>query len=192
LEKYLPSVGKGDSWVKATEAARPKYGDICLFRKLHVNVSLEFEGDTWTHVDGGQGGPKTTYDIVKRIRDKAPFDPARLAGWIDIELFFAASASQSVAPPTWLPGWWKVMWRSQPYYYYFDSRNQVKWTQMSPTSTTQPPSVSRDTGSVVVGGLSEITIRWGATGTIEKFSKSGSNQMRGTWKDIEPLTAAKL
>ena len=154
-------------------------------------MSLEFEGDIWTHVDGGQGGPTTTYEIIKRIRDKVPFDPNRLAGWIDIELFFGVS-TQTVAPPTWLPGWWKIMWRSQPSYYYFDRSNQVKWTQVFPNSTTQPPSAPRDTGSVAADSLSDITIRWSTTGTVEKFSKAGNNQMRGTWKGVEPLTAAKL
>jgi hypothetical protein len=191
LESYLPKHDKGHSWVKSTSDVRPKFGDICRLSKFHVNVSLDFEGDIWTHVDGGQGGPTTGYDIVRRIRDKTVYDPGKLLGWVDIELYFGA-AVQTVPLPLWLPGWWKVMWRAQPFYYYFDLNNQVKWTQVLPVSTVQPPAVPRDTGSVAVDTLNSITIRWGATGTIEKLNKSGNNQMQGTWNDMESLSAAKM
>jgi hypothetical protein len=125
-------------------------------------------------------------------RDKTAYDPNKLEGWTDIELYFDAAAAQTVPLPPWLPGWCKVMWRSQPFYYYFDLNNQVKWTQVFPVSTVQPPSAPRDTGSVAVDTLNRITIRWGATGSIEKLSKSGNNQMNGTWNGNEALSAAKM
>jgi hypothetical protein len=195
LETYLPKHGKGHSWVKSTNDIRPKFGDVCRFKdsvKFHVNVSLEFDGDVWTHVDGGQGGPTAGYDIIRRIRDKTAFDPNKLAGWLDIELYFGAAAAQTFPLPPWLPGWWKIMWRSQPFYYYFDRNNQVTWTQVLPINTLQPPSTPRDTGNVAVDTLNDITIRWGATGSIEKLGKSANNQMKGTWNGQEPLSAAKM
>ncbi|MBI4907432.1 MAG: hypothetical protein HY820_27650 [Acidobacteria bacterium] len=199
LDTYLPKKGKGNAWIKSTPDKRPKYGDICRFAKFHVNVSLDFEGDVWTHADGGQGGKRTGYDIVKRIRDTTSYDPAKLIGWVDIELFFGeasepASTEAKVSPvPDWLQGWWNVKWRGQAFYYYFDRQYKAQWTQQLPRDTTRPPLMSRDTGNVAIDSPSEFSIKWGATGSVEKFSKApGPNPMRGTWNDKEPLTASKM
>jgi hypothetical protein len=39
-----------------------------------------------------------------------------------------------------------------------------------------------------------ITVRWSASGTVEKFLKAPvvTEQMGGTWNDKEPLTAVKM
>ena len=139
----------------------------------------------------GQGGPSTGYDIIKR--KKTTWDPNALQGWVDLELYFGARA-QTGPVPDWLAGWWKVTWRRQPYYYYFGSGGEVKWTQALPLNTSQPPIVARDTGKVVIGPSDAVTISWPASGTVEKLVKApaATRQMGGTWNGREPLSAVKL
>jgi hypothetical protein len=108
----------------------------------------------------------------------------------------SSSAATAVPVPAWLPGWWTVTWRGQTYYYYFDRSLQVKWTQDRPSNTAQPLVVARDTGSFVVESAVAITIRWNATGSVEKFglrpTTTENLQMMGTWNNTEPLDAVKM
>jgi hypothetical protein len=142
-------------------------------------------------VESGQGGPKAKRDIIKR--KQTTFDASKLQGWVDLELYFG-SAAQVGPVPEWLIGWWKVIWRGQTYYYYFDRNRLAKWTQVQPQDTSQPPLVARDTGNFAVEGLNSVTTRWGATGSVEKFSRvpETDDQMGGTWNGTEPLSAAKM
>jgi hypothetical protein len=98
--------------------------------------------------------------------------------------------------PEWLVGWWKVTWRGQAYYYFFDHNRQVKWTQILPQSTSQPPLIASDTGNFAVELPNSVTIRWGATGSVEKFSRvpatDDEEEMSGKWNGTEPLTAVKM
>lgn len=204
LDTYLPKNGKGDSWIKSEPGKRPKYGDICRFAKFHVGVSEDFEGDIWNHVDGGQGGKKTGYDVIKRIRDAHPFEHTKLLGWVDIEIYFGetsaaeaaveTAAAKSAGPvPDWLLGWWNVQWRGQAFYYHFNREYKVQWTQIVPRDTTRPATLANDTGAVAVDSPSTFSINWSATGSVEKFEKSPGNlPMRGVWNDKEPLTAVKM
>src|SRR5439155_1233090 len=119
LEGIVKKAGKAHSYVKSTADNRPKYGDICRHTAFHVGVSLDFDGDKWNHVDAGQGGKKAGHDILKRTKGTSSNDYTKLQGWIDIELYF--SAAPLIGPiPDWLLGWWKVLWRGQDFYYYFD------------------------------------------------------------------------
>jgi hypothetical protein len=196
LETYLPTIGKGHTWVKSTSDARPKFGDICRHTAFHVGVSLDFDGDVWNHVDAGQGGPRMGRDILKRTRGTGPYDYKKLQGWIDIELYFGASSGVQLGPvPEWIIGYWKVTWRAQAYYYYFGRDGQVKWTQVEPQSTSQPPLVVSDTGNFTIDGLNAVTIRWGSTGSVEKYNRTlvtTDEEMQGTWNGTEPLTAKKM
>jgi len=191
IEVYLKKHGKGDAWVPATGGARPKYGDIFRPKSFHMGISLDFEGEMWNTAESGQGGPKSKRDIIKRKQTK--YDPSKLQGWVDIEIYFGAAAPTSPFPE-WLVGWWKVPWRGQTYYYYFDRDRQAKYTLTMPSNTSQPPLRADDTGSVTLEPNNSVTIRWGATGSVEKFSSvPGSNeQMRGTWNATEQLTADKM
>lgn len=194
LPTFLPSIGKGHAWVKSAAGKRPAYGDILLHTGLHEDVALDFDGNILNRMAAGQGGKGMGCDILCRVRGKAAYNAANLQGWIDLDLYFGAAAATQPLP-AWLPGWWKVIWRGQAYYYCFDRNNQVKWTQSPPSRTEQPPSVARDTGSVAVDGAASITIRWGATGSVEKLAplaNVGALQMRGTWNGGERLEAVKL
>jgi hypothetical protein len=108
----------------------------------------------------------------------------------------SSSAATSFPVPPWLPGWWTVTWRGQIYYYFFDRNYQVKWTQSRPRDTSQPLLVARDTGSFTVQGTSAVTIRWGATGSVEKLGRlpttTDNMQMGGKWNDKDRLDAVKM
>jgi hypothetical protein len=82
----------------------------------------------------------------------------------------------------------------QDYYYCFDQNWQVKWTQTQPTDKSQPPLLANDTGSVVLDLPSTLTIRWGKSGTVEKYNKpvDSDQQLQGKWNDTEPIRALKL
>jgi hypothetical protein len=192
IEKYLAHIGKSNAWVPSTNGARPKYGDIFRPKSFHMGISLDFDGDTWNTVESGQGGPKAGRDIIKR--KQTTYDGSTLQGWVDLELYFG-SAAQSGPVPEWLPGWWQVTWRGQTYYYYFDRNRQAKWTQNLQQSASQPPVAANDTGNFAIDANGTITIRWGASGSVENFSRvlvTPNEQMRGTWNGTEPLTAVKM
>jgi hypothetical protein len=196
LDTYLPKIGKGHTWVKSTKDARPKYGDICRHTAFHVGVSLDFDGNFWNHADAGQGGPKIGADILKRTRSVNAYDYKKLQGWIDIELYFNESSQPSAPVPEWLIGWWKVLWRSQYYYYYFDRGRVATWTEIPPLDTKVPPiCFPINNGKVSVDTRGGVVITWNDTGSVEKFSQSigpNSLQMDGWWQDVEPLSAAKM
>jgi len=86
-----------------------------------------------------------------------------------------------------------VSWRAQPFYYYFD-RSSVRWTQVLPRSLAVPPPFASDTGSVTVEGGRNVTVVWGATGSVETFPRPADDgdEMRGAWNGTEPLTAARM
>jgi hypothetical protein len=108
----LKKLKKEHAWVVATADVRPKYGDIVRHKAFHVDIALDFVGDKWNTVDGGQGGPQYGkdeeddqgrkivgkliggHDIVKRV--ERTYDATKLQGWVDLELYLGASAQ----PPT--------------------------------------------------------------------------------------------
>ena len=52
-------------------------------------------------------------------------------------------AAVAVPIPDWLPGWWKVTWRNEAYYYFFDHNFKVKWTPNPPAGSSPPTCRSR-------------------------------------------------
>ena len=52
----------------------------------HVGVILDIDYIIWITVEGGQGGPKSGFDAIKR---KVQVRPSGLMGWINIDEFFA-------------------------------------------------------------------------------------------------------
>jgi hypothetical protein len=205
LDKVCAQRNKGYAWIPATDGARPKYGDIFeIASRLHQGISLDC-GQSWDTAEGGQGGKTTGYDIVKRkvsvqgtgalmhlTMDKngKPFmEPVK--GWVDIELYFNGPVTQ-LPIPDWLPGWWSVPWRGQIFYYYFQP-DQVAWTFQKPFSDFVTPWKFDDTGVVAFDSTQTLTIKWQATGSVEKFKSSSAdnNQMAGDWNTAEPLTAKR-
>ena len=169
IDTLLAKWGKGHAWVPSGGGARPKYGDIFLRRGgdvLHMGISPHCNGDEWNKAESGQGGKNLAYDVIKR--NKSTYPGSALQGWVDLELYFGPAAQ--IGPvPDWLFGWWKDTFRGQAYYYYFDRNRQVKWTQIPPPDTSQPPLAPRDTGTFAVLVTNAVITRWGATGSVEKF-----------------------
>jgi hypothetical protein len=192
LDTYLPKMNKGHAWVPAKHGGRPKYGDIVRFKKFHVGISLDFDGDTWNTAESGQGGPKAGCDILKR--KQTTFDGDALIGWVDLELYFNAPA-QITPVPDWLLGWWKVNWRATGYYYYFHPNRKVIWTEHPPRTAIDPPLGKSDTGNFMLGGNNDLTIRWLATGSVETFNTPVAatiDRMHGAWNGTDALTAEKI
>jgi hypothetical protein len=128
------------------------------------------------------------------VRASAGFSLAGPGKWTHL-VRLPDPAAVAVPIPDWLPGWWKVTWRNEAYYYFFDHNFKVKWTP-NPPAGSSPPTSARDAGNVKLLGSAEITIHWNATGTIENLgllpSIAGGLQMGGTWNGREPLEAEKL
>lgn len=73
------------AWVnqKIDLTARPEYGDIVRWSsRLHVGVSLEFEGALWHTIEGGQGGRMAGFDKISR--KTSLYNPAEILGWVDM------------------------------------------------------------------------------------------------------------
>ena len=192
LETYLPTINKGNTWVKSTQDVRPKYGDICRHTAFHVGISLDFNGDKWNHVDAGQGGPKAGHDILMRTYGDKPYNYKNLQGWVDLDLFFAV-ASRPL--PAGVLGWWKVSWRGTDYFYSIDKNNKAQWSRNPPQSTQLPMVLANDTGTVSLDDQNVLTIEWGNSGTIEKYNVQpapNDSQMKGKWNDSEPISATKM
>ncbi len=193
LATYLPKIGKGHAWVPAKSGARPGYGDLVRFASFHMGVSLDFDGGTWNTVESGQGGPKAGCDIIKRKQRE--YDAGKIEGWVDLAVYLDVPAQKGPMPEE-LAGWWKVMWRGEAFYYYFTPDRRVVWTQMRPHVTTKPPALPGDSGVYSVDASSQVTIRWGATGSVERLGAApaagGVGSMTGTWNGIEPLTAERM
>jgi hypothetical protein len=92
LKEIVKKAGKPESWIVSTPDNRPQYGDILRHTSFHVDVALGFDGDILLRAAGGQGGKGVGHDIIKRVRGTASYDPKRLMGWIDIDIYFGDGA----------------------------------------------------------------------------------------------------
>lgn len=102
LEDALKKAGLQDAWVPASSGKRPQTGDVFRMKKWHVGVSVDFDGDIWRTAESGQGGRRTGYDIIKRL--KKPWAPDTLKGWADIDVLMDLLGSRAA---NWLKGWWR-------------------------------------------------------------------------------------
>jgi hypothetical protein len=197
LDKKLAVWGKSFAWVTPSAGVRPKFGDIFeVAPRLHQGISLDFEGNVWNTAEGGQGGSKMGFDIIKRkqltqISDIPTHDKgAALKGWVDIDLFVNGPPPTTV--PSWLLGWWAVPWRGRTFFYFFDSKFTASWTFSKPISNALAPMTFEDTASVTFDTTTSMTLKWGKTGSIEKFSKLDEATLVGAWNGVEPLSATKM
>ena len=197
LDKKLAGWGKSFAWVTPGAGTRPKFGDVFeLAGRLHQGISLDFEGNIWNTAEGGQGGSKMGFDIIKRKQSTQTSDivthdkGAALKGWVDIDLFVNGPPPTTV--PGWLLGWWSVPWRGRTFFYFFDSKFTASWTFSKPISNALAPMTFDDTATVTFDTTKSITLKWGKTGSIEKFSQITEANLAGTWNGAEPLVATKL
>jgi hypothetical protein len=198
LDKKVAGWGKGFAWIPATEGARPKFGDIFeIATTPHQGISLDFEGDTnWNTAEGGQGGSLSGFDIIKRKRlpqsgGAVTHPRGPLRGWVDIDLF--ANGPPPTTVPGWLLGWWSMPWRGQVFFYFFEASFTVSWTLTRPISPAFAPLRFNDTATLTMDGQTSITLKWKATGSVEKLAQTGTGrEMTGMWNGTEPLVATKL
>lgn len=197
LDQWLKKWGKSHAWVPSTAGARPKFGDIFeLAPRPHEGISLDFDGDLWNTAEGGQGGSKMGFDIIKRkqarqISDVVTNDKAEtLKGWVDIERFLNGPPPTTV--PSWLPGWWSVPWRGRTFFYFFDSNFTASWTFAKPVSNALAPMTFDDTATVTFDDAKSITLKWSKTGSVEQFSAATESSLVGTWNAAEPLIATRM
>ncbi|MGH8519244.1 MAG: hypothetical protein ACREUE_17475, partial [Panacagrimonas sp.] len=114
----------------------------------------------------------------------------KLKGWVDIDLYLNGMP-KAMPMPDWLPGWWKVPWRADTFYYYFEKPGSVKWTLKKPISDAMAPVNFNDTANVMFNDRGELTLQWWATQTIENFKKQADKIMIGDWNSKEPLIATR-
>jgi hypothetical protein len=205
LEATLKKSGKGHAWVSAASGARPQYGDILRHTAFHVDVARGFENKVLLRIAGGQSFHKRPtndvskeYDNIIKVRGKADYQSSALQGWLDIEKYFE---SPPASLPTWVVGWWKVLWRGGTYYYYLAADRSARWTQTTPTAYTPPPLVSSAprTGSFAFTYPDKVKITWTDSGNVEAYTTqqfTPKNEaglvMVGTWQQWEPIVATKL
>ncbi|MFO1304563.1 MAG: hypothetical protein U1F54_12575 [Burkholderiales bacterium] len=196
LATYLPSIGKGDAWIRSSGGRRPQRGDILRHKSFHVDVCDGWDGDILLRIAAGQGGPKMGCDILKHVRGKAAFDPGNLEGWVDLDIFFGqGSRPDEDASLRWLTGWWSV-WDGNQYYYYFEPSGDVSYVKSKPRSMGAPPKLPLNQGDFTIDGDS-VVIEWNpADGgiTVECFFgfRMGVMRMNGTSNRYAPLVATKM
>ena len=197
LATYLPSVGKGDSWIRSSGGRKPQKGDILRHKSFHVDVCDGWDGNILLRIAAGQGGKGMGCDVLKRVRGKAAFDPNNLEGWIDLETYFGELSRSTVDPlAEWMSGWWDV-WDGNQYYYYFEHNGDVFYTKAKPRSRTAPPKMPLNQGSYVFYDDGTMVIDWNpADGgvTVETFSgvRQGVTRMNGVSNRYAPLVATQM
>ena len=131
-------------------------------------------------------------DDVPREPDafvRIAWNPSAIEGWVDIESYRA----QTDNVPDWLQGWWEVTFRGDTYYYYFDLKRQVKWSELKPRDTLTPMLATDGGVGTCSNAGTVVTIRW-RSGSVETFTASGQElgTMNGTWNGSERITAARM
>lgn len=198
LQGIVNRAGKPDAWVSSAPDNRPAYGDILRHAAFHVDVCVGFDGNILLRAAGGQGGKGAGHDIIKRVRGTSKYDPKKLLGWIDIDIYFAASAAPVAGDATmmWLYGWWKV-WDGNFYYYYFGPGGVVQYTKSRPSSTSGPPTHASNTG-VYTYTPNQLVIEWKRVIGAEEPCREtfynaapGCRQMNATSNLYSPLVAVR-
>jgi hypothetical protein len=89
LKKAVEKMGFPHAWKNQADdlSARPGFGDLVRWKRLHVGVSLGFEGMKWRTIEGGKGGPSTGYDqVVRWSYDQYPV--VEILGWVDFAAIY--------------------------------------------------------------------------------------------------------
>ncbi len=194
LENLLIKLGKRHAWVPASSGARPGYGDIFTSAgRLHMGVSLGFEGDTWVTIEGGQGGRSRGVDCVKYKRQK--FNPAEVQGWCDMRAFIDTRG----AVPDWLVGWWVVYAGNKTWHYHFNKYFELSYQPYKPGDTKSGPVTPTDTGTFSIGPGDSVVVDWLGEAGLERFTYDRFEslpgileRMSGVSNSNEPMKAAKL
>jgi len=188
LRASLDGAGVPFAWIPANSGKKPQSGDVLDFGGQHIGMTY-LTDDSFRHIDGGQGGPGTGYDIIKY--GMAPFSAVR--GWADVDLMFGSAPPDSTAP-AWLAGWWTLTWQGTRYWYFFGGGGFVQYQKVAPASAKQPVSQfqKHDAGTYVMSGEETCTVKWRITGSVEKWTRDSDTKMTGLYNNSETLKATKL
>lgn len=208
LERSLFNLGMMHAWVPSTDGARPKCGDVMRHVKYHVDVccdpaaGVEYEAPLM-RAAAGQGSflynEKTDVwsgaDRLMRLSSKGPYDYKTLVGWLDLEKFLGPKPSNLARfVPSWVGGWWKVLWYSQTFYYYFFSDGTVSWTRAPIAKGAAAPKPDdirfEGKGEFADPVFDQVKIKWNS-GAVEDFSipqdviknQNPRVKMSGTWRE---------
>jgi hypothetical protein len=162
IEQKLAKAGFKDAWVPAKSGKRPGLGDVFRPFKFHMGVSYNFEGDMWSTVESGQGGPGVDYtkgfDILRRKHQ--PWDPTKLQGWVDIEILMKLAQKA----PKWMIGWWRFEVGAAKQFVWVPERGAAQLFDAAPPNAKQPPVQDGKKGELTpdadAGGA---TIAWEST-----------------------------
>ena len=87
LKEALGRMNLPEAWIEQADdlSARPGYGDIVRWHKLHVGVSLDFENGKWHSIEGGQGVVGKHGSVKRKVSD---YDPSKIMGWVDLAVLY--------------------------------------------------------------------------------------------------------
>jgi len=138
IKAKLIRAGYAAAWIPADSGARPSVGDVFKAKKTHMGVSLDFEGDIWLTVEGGQGGPGQDYTkgFDKVCRKREPWDPSQLEGWVDIEILARLTTDR----PKWVIGWWQFDCAGGKEWVYLSAKGDAQAFTDAPASLKMPPT----------------------------------------------------
>lgn len=202
LQKSLDKAGKGHAWVPASSGKRPKVGDILRHTTFHVDVAAGWEGDRLVRVAAGQSHhPRPTtnvegeFDALKWVTGEKAYDPSKLQGWLDIELYFG-EAPKPDPNAAWVQGWWKV-WDGSFYYYFFRADGVVHYVRTKPANVNAPPAHPEGLGRYKYTAPL-LTVTWNpvpgvAAACEENFRNAtqGCRQMNADSSLYSPLVATR-
>jgi hypothetical protein len=89
LEGAVKKMGIPQAWKNQADdiTARPGYGDIVRWKRLHAGVSLGFTDGKWHTIEGGKGGKRTGHDLIARMTyDQYPL--TEILGWVDFTVIY--------------------------------------------------------------------------------------------------------
>jgi hypothetical protein len=198
LQGIVKKAGRPDAWVRSTNDNRPSFGDILRHASFHVDVALDFDGDVLLRAAGGQGGRSMGCDVIKRVRGAGPYNPTKLEGWIDIDIYFGSASTPTASEDelAWLHGWWTV-WDGNTYYYHFAPQGLVQYTTTKPAARTPPPAHPLNTGRYSYSSTGELIIDWnpadgGATQEVFRNAFRDVTTMNASSNRYSPLVATKI
>jgi len=186
IPKTLKGAGRSEAWVPSSKSERPREGDILSHQTLHVDVCMGFADGHLLRVGAGQGGKAMGFDRVGRVKGQNAYDPAKLKGWVNIDLLYGA---QALTGMEWLIGWWTVT-DANTWYYYFAPGGAVQYTKVKP-AVTSAPLAADNKGSYTYTNPT-LTISWSETTETFRDARPGVSRMTGTSTRYPPLTATRL
>jgi hypothetical protein len=89
MKEAMTKWGMPQAWKSQADdiSARPGFGDVVRWNRLHAGVSLGFEGNKWHTIEGGKGGRASGFDAVARVTyDTYPI--TEIMGWVDFTVIY--------------------------------------------------------------------------------------------------------